>query len=258
LIHSDEVLGMAMALMKRLKLEVNHVAICCNGNFDVLQRLLVHRRDTKQIDDFFTKLEDSRCVEVDPSFYVYNCFRNDTHQDQILYWLQNAIPENMPCSDIVTQKIAATTILFSAVTTCLFTDDETCKSREPRVLFRLMLDLFERQLVKPIMKYTQNVSPKEKLNNELQCLLEAQRFCFLTHFQTGVLCNFFQVFYELEIVTEETFYLWRTYDSSLWGKAEALTEVQSFLSFLEKGEDDAAEEEAQGHPQGQPLQENLL
>lgn len=51
------------------------------------------------------------------------------------------------------------------------------------------------------------------------------------------------MFYELEIVTEDTFYLWRNYDSSVWGREVALKEVQSFLAFLEKVDDEEVEEE---------------
>jgi hypothetical protein len=241
LINSKEVFVMVIALLKRLNAEKEHVTICCHGHFDLLQRLFVETKDTKQIDAFLKMLEDANCIEVDPSFYVYNCFKNGVQQDEMLFWLQKTIPENLSCSEIITQKVAATTILYSAVATNLFTDDDTHK--EPRILFKRLLDLFQQQLVKPIMKYTQNDTPKQKLNNELQCLLEAQRFCYITSFQTGVLCNFFQVFYELEIVTEDTFYLWRNYDSSVWGRESALKEVQSFLSFLEKGDDEGADDE---------------
>ena len=78
--------------------------------------------------------------------------------------------------------------------------------------------------------------------------------CALPGFQSGVLCNFFQVFYELEIVTEDTYYMWRDDEyAAQWGKDEALKEVQSFLSFLENGEEGEmadAESEEEGHVAG--------
>ena len=91
--------------------------------------------------------------------------------------LMNSAQE-LACSEVITQKIAAPTILVSVVASDLFSEHE--EHKDPRVLFQKFLDLFNAQLINPIMAYTQNVNPKEKLRNELQCLLEAQRFCFLT------------------------------------------------------------------------------
>ena len=93
-----------------------------------------------------------------------------------------------------------------------------------------------------LMSSSQNINPTDKLENELQCLLEARRFCCITKLQSGVLCNFFQVFYELEIVTEDTYYLWRERDARRCDDL-ALNEVQSFLSFLENGDAELGEEE---------------
>jgi hypothetical protein len=151
------------------------------------------------------------------------------------------IPKELEFSDFVTQKVVAPAILYSAIKTH-FEGAESDKVA-PRMLFQKLAEVFKQQVLKPTLKYTQNETPDKKLQNELQCLLEAQRFCYLTNFSSGVLCNFFQVFYDSEIVCEDTYYLWRDCDTSAWGKDVALKEVQSFLAFLERGDDDEVEEE---------------
>ena len=97
LISSDEMIPMLTALFKRLKPEVsfffilllargllgfpflpqhnsttcpsyqpNHIAICCNGHFELLQRLFAENRDTQKIDAFLKSLEEAvfpiRCL----------------------------------------------------------------------------------------------------------------------------------------------------------------------------------------------------
>uniref|UniRef100_A0A7S1NLV2 Eukaryotic translation initiation factor 4 gamma 2 n=1 Tax=Eutreptiella gymnastica TaxID=73025 RepID=A0A7S1NLV2_9EUGL len=236
LIFSDEIWNMVHSLFKRLKCEPNAVALCCSGHFDIMQKLFDTSKTTDRVDKLLDLLKEADCIGVDLSIFVYNAFKDGMSIDELLQSLKEQIPEDLSCTEVITRKIAAPTILYSAVASGLFLDQEVQK--DPRDLFQKFLDLFNNQLIQPILKYTQNVNPKEKLRNELMCLLEAQRFWYHTGFQSGVLCNYFQVFYELEIVTEDTYYMWRDDDEDTqWVKSDALKEVQSFISFLENGEE---------------------
>ena len=62
---------------------------------------------------------------------------------------------------MVTLKVAAPTILYSCVAS-----NVAQERRDPRVLFQKFLDLFNKQLIKPILKYTQVcVKGRVPLNN---------------------------------------------------------------------------------------------
>lgn len=245
-VERDEVFPCFLALFSRLKAEPTCIDLVCTGHFDALQKLFCAKKTPERIDYLLKLLEEHHLLEVDPSIYIYHAFKTEMNSDQLLQWLQDTIPESVAYSETTTLKVAAPTILYSCVASNVFTNAQ--EHRDPRVLFQKFLDLFNKQLIKPIMKYTQNLTQQEKLMNELQCLLEARRFCCITNFQSGVLCNFFQVFYELEIVTEDAYYLWRERDSR-WGTDQALKEVQSFLSFLENGDAELGEEAPAGEAQ---------
>eukprot|EP00668_Euglena_longa_P041812 GGOE01055084.1.p1 GENE.GGOE01055084.1~~GGOE01055084.1.p1 ORF type:complete len:589 (+),score=179.12 GGOE01055084.1:767-2533(+) len=239
-VERDEVIPCFLALFTRLNAEANATDLVCTGHFDALLKLFCTDKTAKRIDQFLKVLEDHQLLEVDPSIYIYWAFKTQLPSDDLLQWLQDRIPDSVAYSEVVSLKVAAPTILYSCVASNVFVD--TQEPRNPRELFQRFLELFNKQLIKPILKYTQNANPRDKLQNELQCLLEARRFCCLTNFQAGVLCNFFQVFYELEIVTEDAYYMWRERDSR-WGTDQALKEVQSFLMFLENGDAEVGEEE---------------
>jgi hypothetical protein len=236
-VQQDEIYPCLVALFKCLKAQPNAIDLVCTGHFDALQKLFCTNKTAERIDRLLQLLAKHDCLEVDPSVYIYYAFKTEIHSDALLQWLQDHIPEPVACSEVVTLKVAAPTILYSCVAS-----NVAQERRDPRVLFQKFLDLFNKQLIKPILKYTQNINPTDKLENELQCLLEARRFCCITKLQSGVLCNFFQVFYELEIVTEDTYYLWRERDARRCDDL-ALNEVQSFLSFLENGDAELGEEE---------------
>jgi len=240
-VEGEEVFACFLAIFVRLKAEPNAIDLVCTGHFDTLQKLFCTDKTAGRVNRFLQMLSDQNLLEVDPSVYIYSAFQSGMNSDLLLQWLQDTVPEAVACSEVVTLKVAAPTILYSCVACHVFVGAP--EPRDPRVLFQRFLELFNRQLLKPILKYTQNATPQEKLLNELQCLLEARRFCCLTNFQAGVLCNFFQVFYELEIVTEDAYYLWRERDAR-WGTDMALKEVQSFLSFLENGDAEAGEDDA--------------
>lgn len=86
------------------------------------------------------------------------------------------------------------------------------------------------------------VSEKPKL--QLAAVYASQMGCYALGFPKGLLLRSFVNFYEMDIVDEHAFLLWKEdVDESYPGKGKALFQVNSWLTWLEEAESEEEEDE---------------
>lgn len=78
-------------------------------------------------------------------------------------------------------------------------------------------------------------------NNDLQlvAIFAMQVFCFSYNFPKGMLLRWFNVFYDSNVIEEESYFRWKEDLSDIYpGKGKALFQVNSYLTYLETAEDE--------------------
>ncbi|XP_053368677.1 eukaryotic translation initiation factor 4 gamma 2a [Clarias gariepinus] len=102
----------------------------------------------------------------------------------------------------------------------------------------------EKQLLlafKPVMQKFLH----EHLELQVSALYALQVHCNVKAFPKGMLLRFFVNFYDMEIIEEEAFLLWKEdITQEFPGKGKALFQVNQWLTWLETAEDEESEEEA--------------
>ena len=120
-LHSDDVWQMMVALFKRLKSEANAVALCCNGHFDILQKLFSATKTPERVNKFLELLKEAGCIDIDPSIFIYQAFKDQMPNDDLLLWLKSKIPEVTSLDILENESNAPMKLCSSLVTghTCM-------------------------------------------------------------------------------------------------------------------------------------------
>lgn len=83
-------------------------------------------------------------------------------------------------------------------------------------------------------------------NSDLQlvALFAVQVFCYSVDFPKGMLLRWFKALYDLSVIEEESFLLWKEDLSDIHpGKGEALFQVNKYLTWMEQAESEDDDED---------------
>lgn len=83
----------------------------------------------------------------------------------------------------------------------------------------------------------------KKLDLQLVAIYVLQTFCHTAHFPKGMLLRWFTALYDLDVVEEDAFLLWKEDLNELYpGKGDALFQVNTYLTWLEEEEEEDDDE----------------
>jgi len=140
---------------------------------------------------------------------------------------------NCPSPDVKTTRAVLRVVM-----------DTAADGKEGASLAKAIQDQLKR--CKTILVYYSHIdtSQTQQLNRQANNLFEVQAFCDAHNFPQGLMKILFYELYELDIVFEDAYSVWREdlLDQTP-GKMKALVQVREFLDWLDQAEQEEEEED---------------